>query len=277
MYQAYWGLGQSPFRGSLDPKFFYQSPAQEEALARLHFLADDRRTLGLLLGESGSGKTTLLEAFARELGRGQRQRALFSLIGLSAHEFLWQCSAALGVEAPPQASQFTLTRALVDHIAANRYQQIPTVLLLDDTDLAGVEVLDQVVRLAQLDTAGQSPLTIVLSAQPQRLHAIGTRLLELADLRIDLEAWESDDTTAFVRQSLALAGRTAPLFTDAALSRLHLLADGIPRRVKQLADLALLAGAGGNLAQIEPDTLEAVYHELAVVSAAPAQVELLRR
>jgi len=277
MYQAYWGLGQSPFRGTLDPRFFYQSPAQEEALARLHFLVDDRRTMGLLLGESGSGKTMLLEMFARELGRVNRQHALFSLVGLSAYEFLWLCCGALGVEAPPHSSQFTLTRSLVDHIAANRYQQIATILLLDDADHARPEVLDQLVRLAQLDTASQSQLTIVLSAQPQRLHTLGTRLLEQADLRIDLEAWEDDDTAAFVKQSLALAGRTAPLFTEPALAQLHTLAEGVPRRVKQLADLALLAGAGGNLSQIEPETLEAVYHELAVVSAAPPMVELVRR
>jgi general secretion pathway protein A len=277
MYQAYWGLSQSPFRGNLDPRFFYQSPAQEEALARLHFLVDDRRTMGLLLGDSGAGKTMLLETFARQLGCIHRQHALLSLIGLNGYEFLWLCCGALGVEAPPHASQFALTRALVDHITANRYQQIATLLLLDDADHAGPEVQDLLVRLAQLDTSGQSQLTLVLSAAGHRLHTLGTRLLELADLRIDLEPWESDDTAAYIRQSLALAGRTAPLFTEAALAQLHTLADGVPRRVKQLADLALLAGAGGNLSQIEPDTVEAVYHELAVVSATPPAIELVRR
>lgn len=43
MYQAHWGLRESPFRGLLDPKFFYQSPTHEEALARLHFLVEQRR------------------------------------------------------------------------------------------------------------------------------------------------------------------------------------------------------------------------------------------
>ena len=82
---------------------------------------------------------------------------------------------------------------------------------------------------------------IVLAAQPRRLFKLGNRLLELADLRIDLEGWESDDTAAFVKKALAEAGRTTPVFSEAALHSLHELASGIPRRVKQLADLALLA------------------------------------
>jgi hypothetical protein len=46
---------------------------------------------------------------------------------------------------------------------------------------------------------------------------------------------------------------------------LHELGGGIPRRVKQLADLALLAGAGQNLVQIEAETIEASFRELGVV------------
>jgi len=29
MYQAYWGLAKSPFRGHLDPRSFYQGPSQD--------------------------------------------------------------------------------------------------------------------------------------------------------------------------------------------------------------------------------------------------------
>jgi hypothetical protein len=83
MYQAYWGLASSPFRGHLDPRAFHQGPTQEEALARLHFLVDEQRTVGLLLGEAGSGKSLLLEVFAQQLGAARRERAVVSLLGTS--------------------------------------------------------------------------------------------------------------------------------------------------------------------------------------------------
>ena len=49
-YQSYWGIRCAPFRGCFDPEFFYQSPTHEEALARLHFLVEQRRRMGLLIG-----------------------------------------------------------------------------------------------------------------------------------------------------------------------------------------------------------------------------------
>lgn len=277
MYQSYWGLGQAPFRGNLDPRFFHQGPTHEEALARLQFLVEEHRTLGLLLGEAGTGKSLILEIFARSLGRVGRQSAKLSLAGLDPHGFLWQLAGQLGIESASTAKTFGLTRAVTDHIAANRYQQRATILLLDDADTARPEVSDQIVWLAQLDTSRDARLTIVLAAQPERLYKLDTRLLELADLRIDLEGWDADDTAAFVKQALAKAGRTTPIFSEVALVRLHELTGGVPRRIKQLADLALLAGAGGNMAQIEPSTIDSVYQELGVVSADGPQAEFVRR
>jgi general secretion pathway protein A len=94
------------------------------------------------------------------------------------------------------------------------------------------------------------------------------RLLQLADVRIDLEPWEPVDTIEFINAALEHAGRTSPAFTDEAMHHLHDLCGGIPRRVNQLANLALLAGAGRKLSQIDTDTVESVYHELGTVEAA---------
>ena len=47
--------------------------------------------------------------------------------------------------------------------------------------------------------------------------------------------------------------------------RLHALAGGIPLRIKQLADLALLAGAGLDLRHIDADTVTEACHELGVI------------
>ena len=55
------------------------------------------------------------------------------------------------------------------------------------------------------------------------------------------------------------------LIRQYAVARLHELSGGIPRRITQLADLSLVAGAGEQLAEIDADVVEAVYHELGVV------------
>ena len=46
-----------------------KSTSHVEGLARAHFLVDEQKQLGLLVGEQGSGKSTLLSALGEELKR----------------------------------------------------------------------------------------------------------------------------------------------------------------------------------------------------------------
>ena len=141
-------------------------------------------------------------------------------------------------------------------------------VLLDDADRAQPEVLDHLVRLVQSDRGMPTSLVIVLAAPADRAAHVGNRILELAELRIDLEPWEESDTQGYLLSALAQAGRKSPLFTDAAVLRLHELAGGIPRRVNQLAAMALVAGAGRQLSKIDAETIDSVYRELGVIETA---------
>lgn len=265
MYQAHWGLDDTPFKTRLDPRFFYQSPTHEEALARLHFLVEQERRLGLLMGGEGSGKSFLLEIFAAEMRKAGHAVACFNLLGVQPTEFLWLLASEFRLNAERELPIPLLWRMVTDRLAEYRYQQLKAVVLLDDADRASPEVLTQVARLAQADLSPDSQMTIVLTGRPRHIGRLSESLLERAELRIDLDPWQPDDTEDFLVSLLAQAGRKEPVFAPPAVTRLHELAQGIPRRISQLADLALLAGAGRNLDQIDVDTVESVYHELGVV------------
>ena len=120
----------------------------------------------------------------------------------------------------------------------------------------------QVLRLAQFDSSPEMRLTIILAGRPEGMKSLDAHLLDLAELRIDIEPWEPSDTEGFVKTSLAQAGQTGPLFAEPAVARLHDLGHGNPRRVSQLADLSLLVGASHHLAQIDADVVEMVCQEL---------------
>ena len=270
MYHYHWGLSESPFRNCLDPRRFHKSVAHDEALARLHFLTDQRRRLGVLLAGSGCGKSLLLEVFAGELRRARREAAIVGLSGLTPDELLWQLSARLGLNPGAAACGPRLWQKLVDRFAENRRQGIDTVLLLDDADEATAEVRALVARLVVCDSSPDARLTIVLTSDADRLARIGPRLLELAELRIDVAPWEFSDTVEFVLAALHGVGRDAPAFSDQALHKLHELAGGTPRRIVQLADLALLAGAGQDLSLVDAATVATVREELALPVPAEA-------
>ncbi len=267
-YRLHWGLRESPFRGGLDPRFFYESPTHEEALARAHFLVEQQQRMGLLIGDAGVGKSMLLEVFARNLRASGSQVVNLSMLGADLREFLWLAAADLGLNPDNRSDVFRLWRGVLDRLAENRYQQLDTAVLLDDVHEAPREVLEHVSRLAQAERSASSRLTIVLAVSTGRTGVLPQRLLELAELRIDIEAWSQADTIGYLNWSLAQAGRKTPAFDDQAMMLLHQLSSGIPRRVNQLANLSLIAGAGRQLSLVDAETVESVHHELGVIEAA---------
>ena len=265
MYQSHWGLSETPFRSRLDPRFFYASPTHEEALARLHFLVSQRRKLGLLLGGQGSGKSLLLEVFSQEMRKSGRPVALLNLFAMETDEFLLNLAIEFGLNPARGMPISSLWQLVTDRIAEYGYQQLETIVLLDNADCASEAVSSQVYRLSQIDVSLDTQLTIVVALRPDRIGGIRESMLELAELRIDLGAWEVADTEAYLDNSLTQAGRNTPIFDDPAVSRLHELGHGVPRRISQLADLALAAGAGQTLERIDAQTVESVYRELGVI------------
>jgi type II secretory pathway predicted ATPase ExeA len=268
MYLSHWDLVDCPFPRRLEPKSFYPSPAHEEALARLEFLVDGEHRLGLLLGGGGTGKSLVLQVFADRLRRSGRPVAAAGLVGIEPRELLWQLAAGLGLHPEPSLPPWGLWRLLSDRLSEYRYQHLQAVFLLDDADHASAEVLTQVMRLVKCDPGVGSGLTVVMAGQEQRIGRLGADLLELAELRIDLGCWEQGETEKYVEAALAHAGRTAPAFNPAAMTRLYELSAGVPRRIAQLADLALVAGASQHLNRIDADTVDCVSQELTGKSVA---------
>ncbi len=215
MYQSHWGLRESPFHEGHDPQAFYQSPTHEEALARLHFLVEQRRRLGLLLGPEGSGKSLLLELLAADLRRHGPVVASVNLTGISGDEMLWSILAQFGRNLDRCDQTPVLWRALSDRLAAFRYQQVDAVVLVDDADRAANSVVPHLIRLAKLEPqmpacGGQPRLTMVLAGNRLHIGRLGETLLGLSELRIDLAAWQPDDIAGYLDTSLrARADRAA--------------------------------------------------------------------
>ncbi len=267
MYSSHWGLREMPFHEAHDAQSFYQSPTHEEALARLHFLVEQHRRLGLLLGPEGSGKSLLLEILSAQLRRRGPVVASVNLTGTSGDEMLWSLAGQFGRNLDRCETTPMLWRALSDRLAAFRYQQVDAVILIDDADQAANSVVPHLLRLAKLEPTPQPRLTLILAGDPARIGRLGETLLRLSELRIDLAAWRQDDIAGYLENSIRQAGGSSNLFEEPAIERLFELSHGIPRQVRLLADLSLVAGAGRHLNSINAGVVDSVYHELATIEA----------
>ena len=262
MYQTHWGLTKPPFPSGLDLQLFYEGLNQREALARLRFLAKYRRRCGLMLGRAGLGKSLLLQVFADECRQQGSAVALIDLLGLSTREFLWQIGSRLSAAVRIEDEPVRLFRQLTDRLKENWLQEQQTLILLDNVDQAGIDLQTHLVRLARIEIANGSGPTLVLTANGADVARLSSELRELVDLRIDLEPWDELDTIGYLQLALVKAGSERPLFADPALSELHRLAEGVPRKINRLADYALLAGSHEPHQLIDCETIQAANESL---------------
>ncbi len=267
MFQAYWGLHHNPFRNSVDANRLFRTAACDEALARLHFLVEGHWRLGVVLGPSGIGKSLLNAVLAAELRRQSTQVVQLSVRGLEPAEMVWQLATNLGLCPREDQSTARIWRTIADRFAENAYQQIDTVLLFDDIDRATPAMQENLLRLVKSDSAQSTRLSIVSTVNSEACSQL-TRVLPLVDLRVELAPWSFEDTEEYVKTALERAGCKRPIFAKPAIERIHAISRGIPRRINQLAELAILAGAVGELRQVNAQTVETVELEL----GAPALV-----
>jgi type II secretory pathway predicted ATPase ExeA len=108
-------------------------------------------------------------------------------------------------------------------------------------------------------------LTLVVACRTEDYGCVNARLTDLIELRAELELWSEEDTADFLQKRTAGANRKKPIFSAEAAARLQELSQGVPRIASQLADLALVAGAGRQLEQIDAEAIESVYQELGAV------------
>lgn len=262
MYCQHWELRHSPFFGGKTASWIYRSPTHAEALARMHFLVEQRRRLGCLSGPAGSGKSLLLNTLGRELASAGARVATIDLVGLSTDEMLPQLASGWRIESA-NLSAAQLWQALADQLAVCRYENRAAIALFDNGQLASQEALTQVARLVLLDRHDAARLTVVVACRSGSGLDSSEALSDLCELRMELEPWNEGDVTEFLKAALSRAGGRIDLFDEGSIEALARLAKGIPRRVAQLADLCLVVGAARGAASIDADVVASVARELA--------------
>jgi type II secretory pathway predicted ATPase ExeA len=274
MYHAHWGLNATPFgSGASTARGAAAAEQFAEALARLQYLVDQRGQIGLVLGLPGIGKTKLLKCFV-DASRRQGLASAF-VVGKHCDEsgFIQQLAREWQVPRTRNTNSADALPRITERLIELRYEQTTAIVALDDLDGCSAGAKSQAERLLRVAQAHEVPLTIVVSSSSQSTPALGG-LADEIELRVDLHPWSEDEMAEHVARRLFQCGSPTPIFTDEAITALHELSGGVPRKVEQIAQLALLAGAGQQLPEIDAETLLSAYEHLGV---AQGNEQLLER
>jgi general secretion pathway protein A len=246
MYLSFFGLNEKPFAITPDPRYLYLSERHAEALAHLLYGINEAGGFVQLTGEVGTGKTTVV----RSLLAQTPQNAEIALIlnpRMTAPEFLLTICEELGIGVPDHAtgSLKDLVDILSHYLLRAHGRGKRIVLVVDEAQNLAPEVLEQVRLLTNLETNTQKLLQIILIGQPELREILGrTELRQLAQRitgRYHLCPLLGQETAAYVRHRLRVAGATNDIFTPHALREVHRLSGGVPRVINVICDRALLA------------------------------------
>lgn len=266
-----WNFTAPPFAGSLEPANFHVGGPQEECLARLEWLLEERQRFGLVTAAAGCGKSHLAAMAIRRLGGLGAETALVSLRGLGLGDWIELVLERLPLDPLSRAEPLRPWQKLENRLRENALMERPTVLVCDDLDEAPEDALEGIVRLVTAAEPRFSRTVVVGTATVAGIDRIPLAIRQRAVVRIELTPWSEEDVAGYLSHAVSRVGGDAAIFPTEAAATIARFARGIPRTVVQLAQLSLAAAAGDGLDRVDGATVERVWRELSAAATSEEQ------
>jgi type II secretory pathway predicted ATPase ExeA len=271
MYTNYWGLVCRPFDKQDDRRFYYPSETHQATLLKLNYSIENRQGAGLLAGMPGLGKTLLVRALCDALSEDCQPQIHLRFPQMSPESLISYLAAELTGPCGGGSLDVHLHR-IEAFLAENARQGRHALVVIDEAHLlCDTETMETVRLLLNYDPAwtwllvGQPALLPALQRMPELEERLGVKCL--------LRHFTADETAAYVSHRLRAAGATDvhAIFGPQAMETLHQRAEGVPRKINRLADMALLIGFAEERQTIHAERIEAIADELETSAFAARQ------
>ena len=258
MYLKYWNLSEKPFENTPDPKFLYGSPQHEEGMARLLYGIQERKGAAMLTGIFGCGKTLMAYAVFSELGKSLYQKVFVVNPLMGGLDLLRYITHELsGNEAPSGKADVLVV--MKDLLLNNANDGKHTVIVIDEAHIINDPLVFEEIRLLlNMQLENRFLVTILLLGQPELVPMINNikQLSQRIPIRYHLGGLKAEETANYVGCRLSVAGGKKDIFDSQATSLIHTHSGGIPRRINQIADMALFIGFSQQKRTIDAEVIK---------------------
>ncbi len=246
MYNSFFGLAETPFNLTPDPRYLFLSENHREAIDHLLYGINERKGFILITGGIGAGKTTLCRELLDRLDKDIKTALILNSY-ISDMELLRVIVQEFGVniDKDKEITKKDYIDALNLFLIENFSNGGNTVLLIDEAQNLSRDVLEQLRMISNLETEKEKLIQIVLIGQPELNDIIGApSLRQLNDriiVRYFLKPLGYRDVKGYVEHRLVVAGSHGNInFTEGAYKKLYTKSNGNPRRINSICDRALL-------------------------------------
>jgi len=267
MYNSYFGLKETPFNLTPDPRYLYLSPNHREAINHLLYGIKERKGFILITGGIGAGKTTICRVLLDQLDKNIKSALILNSF-ISDIELLKMIIEEFGITTDPEAeSKKDYIDALNSFLLENFSNGGNATLLIDEAQNLSRDVLEQLRMLSNLETEREKLIQIVLIGQPELRDIISSpslrQLNERIVVRYTLMPLEYKDIKGYVEHRLIVAGGLGNLrFSESGYKKLYYFSKGNPRRINSICDRALLITYTNNLRVISGNIIKKAANDL---------------
>jgi general secretion pathway protein A len=261
-YLGYWHLEGKPFENVPNPESFYLSESHAWALNLLTHAVEEQKPAALLTGEYGSGKTTVIRVLLGRLDLERYATVLINYPLVETEALFRNILQQLDHSPPEETDKSDLYGLLGDCFLRNARNGLHSLVVIDEAQSLPLDSLYEELRLLLNYQLNDRNLVTLLLAGHDDLWSRVSKMPQLAQrlaVKSRLREFELEQTTSYIAHRLRLCGCDRQVFSDAALEAIHRDSAGIPRRINNLCDLALLMGSQQEVQVIGPELMESIW------------------
>ncbi|TAM91476.1 AAA family ATPase [bacterium] len=246
-YIGFYELSEAPFQTTPSPAYAYEHPSMIEGLSQMRNVVIGRVGLGMVSGNVGMGKTTLARTIDTDLSSREHHVLLFPAVPGNTRQtdasIMLEIAKRLGLRQVQGNSADAYYNAIYEFAdAADRYGRT-VVIIIDDAQELKRTAIKTLLRLLSMQTINNQLIQILLFGQnPEMLDALRSdrALHSRLAAHVELLPFAPNEIGEMLRHRLKMAGRTAPLFTDEAVTVLAGASKGVPRLLCRIAHFACI-------------------------------------
>ena len=257
MYRSYYNLAKKPFQLTTDPKFLWLGEKHKEALATLKYGVIDQKGFLLVTGDVGTGKTTLVNALLESI---EEDTLVANITDPALNLIEFFNFVALSFDIPQKFDSKIDFIIYFSQFLKKVYSENRSVLLIiDEVHRLSKEVLEHIRLLSNIELPEDKLINIFFVGQNEIYQILALpecrALRQRISLVYQIEPLSENETLAYIKHRLKVAGTEENIFTQDAVREIYHFSKGYPRLINTICDHALLTGYVRDFQKITPDVI----------------------
>lgn len=276
MYESFFGLNEKPFSLLPDPDFLFLTKQHKLALTMLEYGMSSQAGFTVITGEIGAGKTTLIRKLLEKDDPTVTVGLLNNTMVADLRELLSWIAFSFGLDFEGK-SHVELYNDFIHFLIEEYGEGRRCVMIIDEAQQLGIELLEQVRMLSNINSGKHLLIQFILVGQPELRDLLRVpELVQFAQrIAVDyhLKRLSEEETIEYITHRVSMAGGSPDLFDEQSCHLIWMYSKGIPRLINVLSDTALVYGFSEQRPRIDVELMQEVIKDKES-GLAPVQEEI---